>query len=197
MKERLISLFLCLCMLVTMLSTTAFAVQGDNLSATTLAADKKTKNHFTDVKETDWFYTSVQYAHEKGFFAGTSKTTFDPNGTMTRSMFVTVLGRMAGVKPESYKGEAIFSDVPKNAYYAPYVAWAAKHGITSGVGNGKFAPDEPITRQQMAAFFVRYFELFGVEYETDDSITTIPQDMDKVAEYARDAVLKLWKTGLL
>lgn len=197
MKKRLLSLFLCLCTLITMLPATVYASQGDSLTTIVQATSGKTENPFTDVKESDWFYSSVQYAREKGFFAGTSKTTFSPNGTMTRSMFVTVLGRMAGVNTEVYKGNSAFSDVPMNSYYAPYVAWAAKYGITSGVGNGKFAPDEPITRQQMAAFFIRYFGLFGVEYETDTNITTFPQDMDKVAAYARDAVLKLWKTGLL
>jgi len=175
----------------------AYASQGNIMSTTARTSGEKTENPFKDVKESDWFYSSVQYAFEKGFFAGTSTTTFSPNGTMTRSMFVTVLGRMAGVDPDNYKGESVFSDVPKNTYYAPYVAWAAKYGITSGVGNGKFAPDEPITRQQMAAFFIRYSEIFGVEYETDTNITTIPKDIDKVAPYAREAVLKLWKTGLL
>lgn len=195
--KRLMSLFLSLCILVTMLPITAFAVQGDTLSTTVGTTGEKTANPFTDVKESDWFFSAVQYALEKGFFAGTSKTTFGPTGNMTRSMFVSVLGRMAGVDTSKYKGKSTFSDVPANAYYAPYVEWAAKHGITSGVGNGRFAPDEPITRQQMAAFFIRYFEIFGVEYETDTNITTTPKDIDKVAEYARDAVMKLWKTGLL
>ncbi len=197
MKKKLMSLFLCLCMLITMLPTAAYASQGDRLSTTARTTEEKTENPFTDVKKSDWFYNAVQYARGKGFFAGTSTTTFTPNGTMTRSMFVAVLGRMAGVDTEKYKGESSFSDVKVDAYYAPYVAWAAKHGITSGVGNGKFAPDELINRQQMAAFFVRYFETFGVDYDTGVNITTIPADIDSVADYAKDAVLKLWRNGLL
>ena len=116
---------------------------------------------------------------------------------MTRGMFVTVLGRMAGVNQEAYQGESAFSDVAAGQYYAPYVAWAAKYGITEGSGGGKFSPDKKINREQMATFFVRYFELFDVNYDTGANITTTPADIDSVAPYARDAVLKLWKTGLL
>ncbi|EPR10538.1 InlB B-repeat-containing protein [Ruminiclostridium papyrosolvens] len=197
MKKRLVSLFLCLCLLITTFPATAYAAQGDGLIRTAQTTYEKTENPFTDVKKSDWFYSAVQYAREKGFFSGTSTTTFEPNGTMTRGMFVTVLGRMAGVDTANYKGESAFSDVAADAYYAPFVVWAAKHGITSGVGNDKFAPNELINRQQMAVFFVRYFEIFGVDYETGAKITTTPADIDNVAGYAKDAVLKLWKTGLL
>lgn len=116
---------------------------------------------------------------------------------MTRGMFVTVLGRMAGVNPGNYAGPSTFTDVSENAYYAPYVAWAAKYGVTVGMGDGKFSPDAYINRQQMAAFFVRYFETFGVDYETGANITSNPADLDSVSSWARDAVLKLWRTGLL
>ncbi|ACL76968.1 InlB B-repeat-containing protein [Ruminiclostridium cellulolyticum] len=198
MKKRLVSLFLCLCVLITTFpAASAYAVQGDSLNTTVQTTYEKTDNPYTDVKKTDWFYSAVQYARDKGFFSGTSTTTFEPNVTMTRGMFVSVLGRMAGVDTANYKGKSAFSDVAADAYYAPFVAWAAKHGITSGVGDGKFAPNKLINRQQMAVFFVRYFETFGVDYETGAKITTTPEDMDNVAEYAKDAVLKLWKTGLL
>ena len=189
MKKRIISLLLVFALLVTLLPTGAMAAE-------TAAKDSGT-NPFTDVKSTDWFYDAVRYAGEKGFFSGTSATTFEPYGTMTRGMFVTVLGRMAGVNAGDYTGGTGFSDVPETAYYAPYVAWAARYGITGGTGDGKFSPNAFINRQQMAAFFVRYFEAFGVKYETGANITTTPADLDTVAPYARDAVLKLWKQGLL
>ncbi len=197
MKKRLVSLLLCMCILISMFPVTAYADRSESLSTTPNTTYEKKENPFVDVKKSDWFYKAVQYAHEKGVFSGTSTTTFEPNGTMTRGMFVTVLGRMAGVDTANYKGESTFSDVATDAYYAPFVMWAAKHGITSGVGNGNFAPNELINRQQMAVFFVRYFEIFGVDYETGDKITTTPADIDDVADYAKDAVLKLWKIGLL
>ena len=191
MKKRILSLLLVFAMVFSLIPSTALAV------ADTQGASAEQANPFADVKETDWFYDAVQYARVNGFFSGTSKTTFEPNGTMTRGMFVTVLGRMAGVDADRYQSVSSFSDVPADAYYAPYVAWAVKHGVTAGTGGGKFSPDALINREQMAVFFVRYFEKFDVDYTTDAVITTTPADIGTVSPYARDAVLKLWKTGLL
>ena len=193
MIKKLLSVFLVLCMLITLVPATTFAALSDGRDA----VPSSNTTPFTDIMETDWFYDAVLYANDNGFFSGTSATTFDPNGTMTRGMFVTVLGRMAGVDTANYIGESTFSDVPADAYYAPYVEWAAKYGITSGMGDGKFSPDTYIDRQQMAVFFVRYFEAFNVSYDTGANITTTPEDIDTVAPWARDAVLKLWRTGLL
>ena len=190
-KKRLLSLLIVLCMLVTLMPGQAFAAGGSS------GQEAQQKNPFSDVKTSDWFYDAVQYARVNGFFSGTSTSTFTPYGTMTRGMFVTVLGRMAGVDASAYSGGTEFTDVAESQYYAPYVRWAAKHGITSGTSKGKFSPDAFIDRQQMAAFFVRYFEKFNVDYDTGANITTAPSDIDSVAEYARDAVMKLWKTGLL
>ena len=193
MKKRLLSILLIAAMLLTMLPVSALA-QTNTASTATTAQDT---NPFTDVKRSDWYYTAVQYARVNGFFGGVSKTLFAPGGTMTRGMFVTVLGRMAGVDPANYSGAPEFSDVAADAYYAPYVQWAAKYGITNGTGGGKFAPDRLISREEMVVFFVRYLELFGVELDTGADITTTPSDLEAVSSWARDAVLKLWKTGLL
>ena len=126
MKKRLISLFLVFAMMLTMFPATALA------APVTGSTNANTTNPFTDVKKGDWYYDAVQYARVNGFFNGTSATTFDPSGTMTRGMFVTVLGRMAGVDPDDYSGKTDFSDVPAKAYYAPYVQWAAQYNITAG-----------------------------------------------------------------
>ena len=192
MRKRILSLVLVLCMMLSLLPTSALAAMTAQATAAQASA-----NPFQDVKETDWYYDAVQYARVNGFFSGTGAAAFDPSGTMTRGMFVTVLGRMAGVDTAAYAGQSAFTDVPAGQYYAPYVAWAAKHGITGGTGEGKFSPDALIDRQQMATFFVRYFEAFNVAYDTGDSITTVPADMDSVAGYAKEAVAKLWEKGLL
>ena len=152
---------------------------------------------FQDVKSSDWCAKAVEYVYSHGIFNGTSTATFSPSGTMTRGMFVTVLGRMAGANPDDYSGETPFSDVPQTMYYAPYVQWAAMYGITVGTGDGKFSPDAFINRAQMATFFVRYFEAFQVDYETGANVTTTPADLERTPVYAQDAVLKLWKQGLL
>lgn len=190
--SRLVAGLLSIVMLVTMLPMEV------------LAANKGSEEEqpsqtmpFRDVKASDWYAEAVEYVYSHNIFNGTSATTFAPDGTMTRGMFVTVLGRMAGVDPDDYSGETPFSDVPQTMYYAPYVQWAAKYGITAGTGDGKFSPDAFINRAQLAVFFVRYFEAFQVDYETDANVTTTPADMESVPAYARDAVLKLWKQGLL
>ncbi|MBQ2764103.1 MAG: S-layer homology domain-containing protein, partial [Firmicutes bacterium] len=181
MKKRFWLILLCLCLALGMFSAPASA-------AGTMP--------FTDVKEGDWFYEEVLEAYEKAFFNGTSATTFTPNGSMTRGMFVTVLGRMAGVDEKAYEGQNSFADVGTE-YYAPYVAWASKYGIASGIGGGLFAPDKDVSRQEMAAFFIRYFEKFEIDYSTDANITTKPADYDSIADWAKEDVMKMWKHGLL
>jgi len=194
--KRLISFLLATCMLLTMLPATVLAAEWES-NAAARAEAKAAENPFTDVRKGDWYYDAVQYARVNNFFKGTTDTTFDPYGTMTRGMFVTVLGRMAGVDTTDYIGKSTFSDVPVSMYYAPYIEWAYKHGITDGIGGGKFSPNTLINREQMAVFFVRYFEKFGVDYETGANITTTPKDLSNAASWAQDAIMKLWKQGLL
>ena len=105
---------------------------------------------FNDVKESDWYYESVKYAVENGIFKGVGDNSFSPDGTMTRGMFVTVLGRIAEIQASDYPWRDNFTDVDVSAWYAPYVVWAAENNITKGIGNGKFGPDVLVTREQMA-----------------------------------------------
>lgn len=198
MKKRIISLFLVFCMTLSFIPAGALAAEADGVPNTTASQSGTPESMpFTDVKPSDWYYSAVRYARANNFFNGITATTFGANGTLTRGMFVTVLGRMAGVDTADYPGDSGFGDVKNSSYCAPYVQWAAKYGVTSGAGNGLFLPDATVTRQQMAAFLVRYFDAFQVNYDTGENITTLPDDLDKVAPYARDAVTKLWKQGLL
>lgn len=198
MKKRIISLFLVFCMTLSFIPSGALAAEADGVPNTTASQSGTPESMpFTDVKPSDWYYSAVRYARANNFFNGITATTFGANGTLTRGMFVTVLGRMAGVDTADYPGETGFGDVKNSSYCAPYAQWAAKYGITSGAGNGLFLPDATVTRQQIAAFLVRYFDAFQVNYDTGENVTTLPDDLDKVAPYARDAVTKLWKQGLL
>ena len=190
--NRFVAGLLSIIMLVTMLPMEVLAADNGGK-----AEQPSQTMPFQDVKSSDWCAKAVEYVYSHGIFNGTSTATFSPSGTMTRGMFVTVLGRMAGVNPDDYSGETPFSDVLQTMYYAPYVQWAAKYGITVGTGDGKFSPDAFINRAQMAAFFVRYFEAFQVDYATDANVTTTPADLERTPAYAQDAVLKLWKQGLL
>ena len=198
MKKRLMSILLLVTMLFTLLPAEVMAVVADNVTAgNTTRQSAKTQSPFADVREGSWYYDAVQYARVNGFFSGAGDGVFAPDGTMSRGMFVTVLGRMAGMDQAAYAGQSAFSDVAADAYYASFVAWASKHGITDGVGEGKFDPDGLINREQMAVFLVRYFETFGVEYDTGAGVTTVPVDLDAVSPWAREMVQKLWKAGLL
>ena len=204
MKKRIVSLLLVFCMVFTLLPADVLAdevksraetVAGQAQTTGTTAA--RAGNPFADVKSGSWYEAAVLYARANGFFDGTSATTFEPDGPMTRAMFVTVLGRMAGVEAADYAGATDFIDVAEGTWYAPFVKWAARYGITTGTGNGKFSPDGRITREEMAVFFVRYFETFDAMPKADTTVTTKPADLDEVSAWAQDAVLKLWALGLL
>ena len=204
MKKRIVSLLLVFCMVFTLLPADVLAdevksraetVAGQAQTTGTTAA--RAGNPFADVKSGSWYEAAVLYARANGFFDGTSATTFEPEGSMTRAMFVTVLGRMAGVKAADYAGATDFTDVAEGTWYAPFVKWAAQYGITTGTGSGKFSPDGKITREEMAVFFVRYFETFDAVPKADTTVTTKPADLDEVSSWAQDAVLKLWALGLL
>lgn len=204
MKKRIVSLLLVFCMVITLVPANVLADEVKGLAETTAGQTQtagttaaKPENPFADVKSGSWYEAAVLYARANGFFDGTSATTFEPEGPMTRAMFVTVLGRMAGVEAADYAGATDFIDVAEGTWYAPFVKWAARYGITTGTGNGKFSPDGRITREEMAVFFVRYFETFDAMPKADTTVTTKPADLDEVSSWAQDAVGKLWALGLL
>ena len=182
MKKRVLSLLLTLVMMVGLLPNA-------------LAAKKPT---FTDVSKDMWCFDYVEYVAEKGYFNGTTATTFSPNGTMTRQQFVTVLARMAGVKVDNSK--SAFSDVPAGSYSAGSVTWAAKEGIATGYADGTFKPTAPVTRQQMCAFMSRfmdyYAEAYGVYFLKKAKVSSFA-DYNQVADYAKDAVDRCRAYGLI
>ncbi|WP_434752918.1 InlB B-repeat-containing protein [Paenibacillus amylolyticus] len=151
--------------------------------------------NFQDVSPKDWFHDAVIQMQEKGIFSGTTASTFSPKGTMTRAMYVTALGRMAGVDTGAYTNSS-FADVQKGTWYAPYIEWAVKKGITDGMGGGKYSPDATVSREQMATMTLRYFESEQIPYQTGNPITTEPGDLAKISPWAAEAVVKLWQAGV-
>ena len=113
---------------------------------------------FTDLFAADDFYDAAVWCYENGLFKGTSDTTFEPDGAMTRAMFVTVLHRMAG--SPSPDGENAFADLRQD-WYKDAVTWAVQNGITNGVSETKFDPDALVTREQAAVFLFRYARAMG------------------------------------
>ena len=188
--KRLLSLTLAVLLLVTLLPAQAIAAELESL-----AENRNASGTFVDVPEGAWFYDAVEYVSGHDIFRGTSDTEFSPYGTMTRAMMVTVLGRLAQVDPADYTGAPAFTDVKSGNWYAPYVAWAVAAGITDGVGQGRFAPDEPVTRAQMAAFLWRYFQHIGARLP--ETVTdSLPGDYSAIPAYAREAAADLWRCGI-
>ena len=145
MLKRLISTALCAAMIA---SGGVCAMAADGSSTAASAAS------FSDVAAGSWYESAVSYVNEKGLFSGTGSDTFSPNVNMSRGMFVTVLGRAAGVSATD--AASGFSDVDAGKYYAPYIKWAADNKIVTGVGGGKFSPEADVDREQMCAIIVRY-----------------------------------------
>ena len=155
------------------------------------ASKPEVKLPFTDVSTSDWFYDDVRFANQNGLFNGVEKDLFAPEEPMTRGMLVTVLWRLDG--ETAPKTATTFTDVDANAYYADAVAWAAGSGIVNGVGGNKFAPSEPVTREQLAAIFFRYAK---AEAPEADVLSGYP-DAEAISTYARDAMAWAVSTGLV
>ena len=129
-----------------------FVFETDHLSRYLLVHTEQAMD-FTDVPADAWYAGAVAWAVEQGITSGTSDTTFSPNVSCTRAQMVTFLWRASG-SPE-ITGANPFTDVSSDAYYYDAVLWAVEQGITGGTGDGKFSPDDPCTRAQMATFLWR------------------------------------------
>lgn len=112
---------------------------------------------FTDVPQNAWYYEPVTYMAENGYMSGTGDNKFSPNQTTTRAMFVTVLGRIAGIDQNQYKNTCTFRDVKKD-WAEPYIAWASQNGIVNGVGDNRFGPNNYVTREQAAVILFNYLK---------------------------------------
>ena len=147
-------------------------------------------NPFTDVSEKDWFYSDVMFVYENGLMLGTSKTLFSPHGTATRGMMATILWRMEG--SPAPKGKNSFTDVEAGKWYADAITWTAENGIFAGYGKDKFGPDDPITREQLAAIFYRYADYKGYDLTVKGNLDKF-KDADKITDYAKTAMQ--WAVG--
>ena len=140
------------------------------------------ENPFVDVDRDHPFYDAIQFAYENGLFKGVSSIRFAPDSTMTRAMFVTVLGRYAGVDPV-YFPDVSFDDSVPGEWYAPYVEWAAQNGIVEGYGNGKFGVDNPITVEQAVVILARFAKHTGETFTSPSSLSEF-EDADTISVWA-------------
>ena len=157
-----------------------------------MAQASDTGHSFSDVSRDSWYREAVDFVYDRGLMGGTSSTSFEPNTTTSRGMIVTILWRLEG-RPE-VSGEVTYEDVADTAYYAEAVQWASSTDIASGYGRGQFGPDDPITREQLAAMLYRYAGTPKIEDAVD---RTDFADAGQVSSYAEDAIAWAVSEGLI
>ena len=155
---------------------------------------KTTNTAFTDITN-HWAKENIEFVVSRGLFSGTSATTFSPNTAMTRGMFVTALGRLAEADVSKYT-KSSFTDVKADAYYMGYVEWAVEHGIIYGFGNKEFAPNQSITREQMAVIMQNYAKAIGFTLPKVHAETTFA-DNAKIGAWSKDAVKAMQMAGVI
>ncbi len=152
-------------------------------------------NTFPDVCSGDWYYPAVKYVYQNNLFKGTDSG-FEPQSQMTRAMLVTVLHRYDDNPQFSViKG---FDDVGADMWYAQSVGWAAENGIVNGYSDNSFAPDESITREQLAVILYRYAQYKGYDLTVKSNADISGyKDADSISDYARDAIYYAVSSGVI
>lgn len=139
---------------------------------------------FTDVPAGSWYFDAVGYVFERGLMGGTGNGRFSPDLTTSRAMIVTILYRLEGSPAPS---GSTFSDVAPGQWYSDGVAWASANGIVTGYPDGRFGPDDTITREQMASILYRYAKYKGYDVTAQAGLERY-SDAGQVAPYAADAM---------
>jgi len=155
------------------------------------------QNPFADVKSSDWFYGAVEYVFTNDLMMGTSTDPllFSPSATVTRGMVVTVLYRAAG-SPDVTGRTNPFNDVAEDKYYTNAVIWAAANGIVSGYEDGRYGPEDNITREQLTAILNNYSESAGIILPVTREYVSFSDDAD-IAIYAKEAIEQFFKSGII
>ena len=143
---------------------------------------------FDDVLPGHWAYEAVEYVNGKGLMSGVGGGSFSPGQPTTRGMLVTILYRMEGEPEYENTGTIRFTDVNDDAWYAKGVYWAAENGIVKGVGDGRYLPEDPVTREQMAAIFHRYAGYKGYDVTAQGDLSAFT-DAASVGDWAREALI--------
>ena len=149
---------------------------------------------FTDVAADSWYYDSVAYVYEKGLMGGTGDGLFAPDLTTSRAMIVTILYRLEN--SPAVTTSAGFTDVATDTWYTDAVNWANANGIVTGYGDGRFGPEDTITREQMAVILYRTAKLLGRDVSARADLSGYT-DAANVGEYAVEAMQWAVAQGLL
>lgn len=169
--------------------------EGTDLPAEPEAKEEAFEMNFADVAETDWFYNAVANSAKNGWMYGISETEFAPNGTLTRGMLVSILYRIQG-SPEFVAPETAFEDVADGEWYADGVNWAAANGLVSGIGDGLFAPNDNLTKEQMFKIVYDYAKMTGMETSVEAAESAYADAAD-VADWAKEAAAWAEANGLI
>ncbi len=148
---------------------------------------------FSDVSESDWYFSAVKYVYSNGMMNGTDAAAFSPALTTSRAMIVTILHRL---EDDPAAASSSFTDVQAGAWYTGAVGWASANGVVGGFGDGRFGPDEAITREQLAVILYRYANLKGLNVSASDTLSGF-NDSASVSSYAHDAVCWAVGSGLI
>ena len=151
-------------------------------------------NPFIDVNSSTWYASAVDFAAGRGLFAGVSQNTFAPDLPLTRGMLTTVLFRLEGARPQM--AQSRFPDVADGAWYAQGIIWAAENDIVGGYTDGRFGPNDKITREQLAVMLFRYAQLLNISTGGRDDLTGFA-DSASVSPWARDAVSWAVDSGII
>ena len=150
---------------------------------------------FDDVKADGWYYKAVSFVCGKNIMRGTGEKLFEPDGLLNRAMFVTILYRM---ESEPSASAIRFSDVKNGEWYTKAVAWASENGIVNGISDSEFAPEDNITREQMAAIIYRYIKFKGEDVSVGENTNILSyDDAEDISEYAIPAFCYVGGAGIM
>jgi hypothetical protein len=175
-------------------SSSALAIAGLESAAGTPSAIAAVSKIFSDVPAGAWFEEAVQFVYDKGYFVGTGTNVFSPGADMTRSMFITVLGRIAEVDEGAYTTFS-FEDVSQGDWFAGYTEWAYQSRIINGIGGNLFGFSQPVTREQMAVMIFNYAKNAGYAAESGTELNFA--DKGDVSAWAAPALHWMTENGLM
>ncbi len=169
--------------------------ENDSSETRPSKSEQSIYDKFTDIKG-HWAEKYIKVMLERGLFKGVSEKEFAPNNSMTRGMFVTVMGRLENASQEIKTDK--FSDVSSEMYYAPYVAWASQNDIINGIEQGKFAPNKSITREQLAAIIYRYAKYKKYDLSLNEKLNiNIFGDYTQISDFAIEAISWCVDAGIM
>ena len=176
-----------------------FKMPGNNLTITTLdsydcAGKSCPAAGFTDVGAGYWAHKDIDFVYANGLFKGCSETEFMPNLTMSRGMLTEVLYRLNGSPAVS--GKCSFPDVPSDSYYYNAIIWAHQNCIANGWDDGKFHPNDILTREQLATFLLRYANFKGYDTSKFANIKGF-SDVGQISDYADEALCWAVANGII